>query len=674
MLSLGAATLAQSLLQQGFLQRWQPLLTPETSDEELWQRYRWAINPEDRREAALLMVGRDDGDPIRRSRLLQGQGWGKAPLAAVALALSATTAEQRGDDSEAKQLWHDLLRRFPESSSSAWARQRLGTERPDLHQQLLRLQPAHPAALMAAARMEPDGIGRHRGAVHLARWGVAWPGAGVRLKDACRDSSNQGPRAEERQLLAQGLARLGEAGEAGGCLLDAAPEPATALAIGRTLLRGDRSQRREGEQQLLTLSRDHPQAAESREAARLLSDPLLPNVAVLDAVPDSLATGSAAMAAGRVRLAQGTGAAKVIQRWPQDPAIWQLQWDLAREALLNGQWVQARRLLGLLKDAILPAPLEARRLFWLGFSADRSGDQAAAIGHWNQLIEQQPTGYYSWLAMRRLGDAAWPDLNAISPDRAQDGAPGWTPLNSTDPLVNTLWRLDLEEEAWEQWRSGQDPEQPLPHREQLVEGRLRIAIGDLWTGLDRLWRLSLRWLMPDCDERQQLQRSQLPRLYSATFRRSAEEHRLNIDLLYAITKQESRFSPGVQSVVGATGLMQLMPATASELAGRPLLGEELYDPATNIDLGAAYLRQLLDRWNGHPLLAIASYNAGPGAVNAWRTAELDGDPELWVERIPYPETRYYTKRVMDNLLRYSAPNRNRCEKNGGRKLGTQPQS
>ena len=183
-------------------------------------------------------------------------------------------------------------------------------------------------------------------------------------------------------------------------------------------------------------------------------------------------------------------------------------------------------------------------------------------------------------------------------------------------------------------------------------------------GLDQLFRVSLRWRHPNCEEAERLQRNQSPRLFSPLFQSAARDKNVSSNLLYGISKQESRFTPDVRSVVGAAGLMQLMPATAAELAGRPLEVRELDDPELNITLGAAYLKQLLEQWQGHPLLAIASYNAGPGTVEGWRNDELDTAPELWVERIPYPETRYYTKKVMDNLLRYADLSSGVCEQNG----------
>ena len=119
----------------------------------------------------------------------------------------------------------------------------------------------------------------------------------------------------------------------------------------------------------------------------------------------------------------------------------------------------------------------------------------------------------------------------------------------------------------------------------------------------------------------------------------------------------------MSSAAGAVGLLQLMPATAAELAEAPLSAEELQEPARNALLGARYLRQLLDRWQGEPFLAVASYNAGPGAVASWLGAgrvDVRQEPELWTEAIPYPETRLYTKKVLGNYWNYRQAERPAC--------------
>jgi soluble lytic murein transglycosylase len=237
----------------------------------------------------------------------------------------------------------------------------------------------------------------------------------------------------------------------------------------------------------------------------------------------------------------------------------------------------------------------------------------------------------------------------------------WAPLNSAQSFVNTLWRLGLKRQAWETWRSGIDPNTPQPKPEQLVEGRLRLAVGDSWMALDQLRWLSLRWRSASCRERIDLHHSQHPQIFKEVLRPAASAQQLPLELLLAVSKQESRFASGVTSTAGAIGLMQLMPATARDVAEAPLTEDEIREPKQNAALGAAYLRQLLSHWRGDPFRSIASYNAGPGAVGSWSTQGLNDAPALWVERIPYPETRYYTKKVLDNFFGYLGRNKSFCE-------------
>lgn len=103
-----------------------------------------------------------------------------------------------------------------------------------------------------------------------------------------------------------------------------------------------------------------------------------------------------------------------------------------------------------------------------------------------------------------------------------------------------------------------------------------------------------------------------------------------------------------RSGVGAMGLMQLMPATASftaKLIKSPFKGNsELLDVNRNIELGSAYLKHLADQYGGNAVLATAAYNAGPQRVNVWRPAASQA-ADVWIETVPYRETREYIKRV-----------------------------
>jgi soluble lytic murein transglycosylase len=121
-----------------------------------------------------------------------------------------------------------------------------------------------------------------------------------------------------------------------------------------------------------------------------------------------------------------------------------------------------------------------------------------------------------------------------------------------------------------------------------------------------------------------------------------------------LIRQESRFIADARSRAGASGLMQLMPATAKWVAkkmGMKRLGD-VTEVDTNISLGTYYLRHVLDTLDGHPVLASAAYNAGPGRARAWRPdSAVEG--AIYAETIPFTETRDYVKKVMSNASYYA---------------------
>ncbi len=134
--------------------------------------------------------------------------------------------------------------------------------------------------------------------------------------------------------------------------------------------------------------------------------------------------------------------------------------------------------------------------------------------------------------------------------------------------------------------------------------------------------------------------------------------------VHAIIRQESMFDAGAVSPSGALGLMQLMPTTAKSVAGKLKIkrfstATLTTDPRSNVRLGAAYLADMVDRFNGSYVMAAAAYNAGPGRVSGWLRDSGDPRPKLddtidWIERISVTETRNYVQRVMENLEIYRA--------------------
>ena len=148
-----------------------------------------------------------------------------------------------------------------------------------------------------------------------------------------------------------------------------------------------------------------------------------------------------------------------------------------------------------------------------------------------------------------------------------------------------------------------------------------------------------------------------PLAYSNQVRDSAHSNRIEPSWVFAITRQESAFAPDARSHAGAMGLMQLMPRTAKETARKARVryrgSQQLVDPQLNLKLGSHYLGSLNRRYEGHRVLASAAYNAGPHRVKRWLEQRKALPIDIWIETIPFDETRNYVQNVLSYAVIYS---------------------
>ena len=149
-------------------------------------------------------------------------------------------------------------------------------------------------------------------------------------------------------------------------------------------------------------------------------------------------------------------------------------------------------------------------------------------------------------------------------------------------------------------------------------------------------------------------------------RKESIRHGVPSHWIYGIMRQESHFVPDIRSSMGATGLMQLLPSTARHTAKRQGLKKpstsQLTSPSMNIRLGVAYFKQLLDSMHGNPVHALAGYNAGPSRSKKWQNTIHVSDPVIWVETIPFTETRLYVRRILVNFIVYDRIHNQRIAK------------
>jgi soluble lytic murein transglycosylase len=209
--------------------------------------------------------------------------------------------------------------------------------------------------------------------------------------------------------------------------------------------------------------------------------------------------------------------------------------------------------------------------------------------------------------------------------------------------AHELYMLLLTTDARREWESAVAR---MDDQQQLVAGKL----ADEWKWYDTaLLTLAKANYFSDLDIR-------FPLAHSETVTREAESRKLDPAWVYAVARQESAMSPDALSPAGAMGLMQLMPSTGKAVAKQlkyPMSGSaQLLEPDTNIHLGTYYLRQVLDRFDNNAVLATAAYNAGPYRVSTWFPEQGKIDADIWVESMPFRETRQYVRRVMAYTVFY----------------------
>ncbi|HEV8314269.1 MAG TPA: transglycosylase SLT domain-containing protein, partial [Burkholderiaceae bacterium] len=311
----------------------------------------------------------------------------------------------------------------------------------------------------------------------------------------------------------------------------------------------------------------------------------------------------------------------------------QIAWK-ARAAMRAGNW---KAVLGAIQALSPEEARESTWRYWRARALRALGEKEAADGLLKTLARE--THFYGLLAAEELGVATAPSWNGWHPE-----APDLDRVRAIPALRRALilYRLGLDGEGLREWLWGV---RARPDKDLLAAAEVARLAG-----------------IPDraintADRTVQLhdytQRYPLP--HREALSAAARQWDLDEALLYSIIRQESRFMPNARSRVGATGLMQLMPATARWVARQiqlqPFNVAMLTQPDVNVQMGSYYFRRVLTDL-GHPVLATAAYNAGPGRARRWRDERaLEG--VIYAETIPFNETRDYVKKVLSNATYYA---------------------
>lgn len=276
--------------------------------------------------------------------------------------------------------------------------------------------------------------------------------------------------------------------------------------------------------------------------------------------------------------------------------------------------------------------------YWLARSQEQTGQREPALSLYRQIADHR--SYYGFLAAGKLGRTVkLVDKPLAVPESELDD------LQSRPEFleVSEFLALDRPLEAKRQWGFA---------IAKLDKPRLAAAakLAQRWG-----WSAQAIATVAKANEWDDIG-LRFPIAYADSVRQAAGARQLAPALIFGLIRQESAFDPQADSPAGAKGLMQIMPNTGQEIAknlGEPWNGgNDLLKPDTNIQFGAWHFKQLLDRFDRHPALAAAAYNAGANRVKRWLPSDKPLPADIWVETIPYKETRGYVASVLMYSLIY----------------------
>ncbi len=332
----------------------------------------------------------------------------------------------------------------------------------------------------------------------------------------------------------------------------------------------------------------------------------------------------------------------------REDALWGLGWVSFRKS----KFAKAQQFFQALFEENPYGPQAPRALYWNARSHQKLKQNSEAAGQLHALLERFPVDYYAHRASKLL--ERFRKQGVLS-------TPATLPNKNLDPRVahiEGLAKSDLKSKTRRALSSIIDYA-----RQNLgpIELDLLASIADSFrlTSLRGRFQGIRHRRFPEANRSAiRTLAANFPRTYVNLLRKAARRNKVEESLLVALARQESAFNPKAVSSAGALGLLQLMPRTAASMIREKkkadeLTTEDILNPQLNAKLGSKYLRRMLNAYGGKTEYALAAYNAGPGSVNRWRRTYGNLPVEVFVEEIPYKETREYVRRVLAWKRKYS---------------------
>lgn len=580
------------------------------------------------------------------------------------------TAQQASGQSEAAQeTWRTVLQKHGEQPAAGEALFYLGQQQPEYLDQLLQRFPAHPRSVEVAYKRlveNPEPPDEKGLLLVMARHGIYHSEAPALVDRLVQEYGAQLTAEDWRDVGFAYWER--QVYKAAGAAYGQAPAtPQSLYRAGRGAQIG--SQRAAAITHYRALNEQFPEAPETglgliklsylvekEQALELLDqvvarfperggEALLEKAQIFDALdsPDT---------ATQVRQV-------ILQDYSGSEEAAELRSRYARNAAQAGNWSGAMAWADQVIEENADHPLAAEMGFWSGQWALRAGQNEAATQRFEQVIRDHAESYFAWRSAVALG---W-DVGDFRTVRSQQPAIALpaqrTPLPAGSTTLQELYLLGQDRDAWALWQVEFETLQSPSMTEQFTDGVLRVGVGDNLDGMFMVSSLDWRDTPDEQQTHQTLQQhpaywqTLYPFPYADLITTWSAKRDLNPLLVTALIRQESRFEPQIRSVVGATGLMQVMPDTADWIQDKTDIEITALDrPEDNIKLGTWYLDYTHEEYGNHSLYAVASYNAGPSNVTDWIARNNYSSEDDFAEKIPFPETKQYIRAVFGGYWNY----------------------
>lgn len=629
----------------------------------------------DRNRARYLLGAsalRNDFDGAKALQYLENLDRTYPTLAPYIMLLKGRAYELNNETQKAQKMWQEVINQFPDELVIAEAYYKLGGYDPQFYQEAIAKLPQHPRTHSIAIKLLEENPQQKDLLLLLAQYNIV-PENKARVDRLVKEYGNE-LEAKQWDIIGNYYWQTGNYNQVSSAYEKGTSTPQNLYRIARSYQVSKKPT--EAKTAYLKLVETYPDAPETGLAFRRLASLSTGDEAlsflnkVDDKFPDEEVTALREKATLLTQLGRFQEATQVrdtiLQKHPQSNQAADYRWQIAKDFANSGNYVSAWQWAQQISVQNPDSGVAPKAGFWVGKWAEKLGQNEEAIKAYEYVLQNHPHSYYAWRSAVRLGKDVG-DFNSLRSLPLEVQTPTQRPIPPAGSnMFKELFLLGEDQDAIALFTAemgnkngSTDTTSPITVSEQFVQGLLQQNQGQYLKSINTIWNLRNRDNPEDQVEWQILRRSPeywyalFPFPYEDLIVKWSRERNLNPFLVVSLIRQESRFEKDIKSPVGATGLMQIMPETGKWIAPQINMTEySLTDPEDNIKMGTWYLNHTHDTFNNNSMLAIASYNAGPGNVSNWIRRYSLADLDEFVENIPFPETKNYVETVFGNYWNY----------------------